>query len=215
MALILFGTSGAGQVFRVGTVGGLASTLTTADAAGAQEVFNNPVRSYMMRIPAQQLSAIIAAGSAIWGIHNGSSLTMRIKRISVLAGFAGTAAATASEFHMQRWSAASGTNFTGGTQIVSATKKKSTMAVSTFADARFNYAAALGVVGATFDTDPFFAFGVQRQVSATVAFDLPAASIESYQSILELAPNEGLALRVNQATVVGDIVGGMIDWVEL
>lgn len=214
MALILFGTSAANQVYRVGTTGGVANTTVTGDAAGSQEVFSNPVRSYLMRIPAQQLTVALAAASTIWCIHAGNALTMRIKRLTLVAGFAGTAAATASEFQLIRWSAASGTNMTTGT-VIAATKKSSPMATSTIADARFNYAAALGVVGVTFDADPFYEIGVQRQVSATVAVDTSSASVEQYQSVIALAPNEGIAIRLGQAAVIGDMIGGMIEWTEV
>ena len=212
MALILFGTSASGQVYRSGTTGGLASSLVTADATSVN-VHNNPAAAYMLRIPNNRFTAAIAGSNVIWGIHNGNSLTMRVRRVVVQAGFDGAAAATTSEFQLSRFSAASGTNFTGGAAI-GAVKRATSMNVSTFAAASFNYGAALGVAGITFDADQFLSWGVQRQVSANVALEMRSADPQ-YESIITLAPNEGLCIRCGVATVIGDSIGGMVEWTEV
>ena len=213
MALILFGASASNQVYRQGTTGGLANTPVTADAAGSTEVFSNPARSYLLRIPFLVQSAAIASGSTIFSIHNGNSLTMRFKRIDLALGFAGVAAATESNIQLIRWSAASGTNMTGGTALTPV-KRVATMAVSTVADARFNYAAALGVVGVTFEADAFAERGAPRQLVSNSGLVLLPPGIEQFQSVLQLAPNEGIAFRLGIVGVIGDIFGGVIEWVE-
>lgn len=211
MALILFGASASGQVYRSGATGGLASTQVTADAISVN-VFSNPSRVYMFRIPNNRFTAAIALSNVVWGIHNGNSLTMQVKRIVVSAGFDGTAAASTSEFQISRFTAASGTNLTGGTSI-GVVKRATTMNASTFADARFNYAAALGVAGVSFDNDQLLSWGVPRQVGATVMVDMDSFAPQ-YESIITLAPNEGLCVRCGVATVIGDSIGGMIEWTE-
>lgn len=214
MALILFGTSGAGQIYRVGANGGAASTLVTADATASEEVFSNPARAYLMRIPMQQTTGVLAANAIMWGMHNGNSLTMRIKRITATVSFSGVVGATTSNFQFIRWSAPSGTNLTGGTAIAPV-RRTSSMLVSTFADARFNVGAALGVAGITFELEPFLEIGVQRQPSPTALINISKEGGAQYDSIVSLAPNEGIAIRVGVATVLGDAIGGGIEWTEV
>lgn len=184
-----------------------AARITLYDSAG-NELHKEPNGSYLLRIPNARLTAAIAANSAIWTVRNGSSRTMRIKRISVSAKFDGTAAATTAQFQLQRFTTATPS---GGTALT-AVKKRTALGSSTIADARFNYAAALTVTGVVFE-EAFFEWGVQRQVSAVSNHDL-LAGLETQEALIELAPNEGLAIRLGVVAVIGDALGGYVEWDE-
>ena len=172
------------------------------------EISNTTV-SYLLPIPYQRLTAAVAAGSKIWAMRNGASKTMRIKRIYIGVSFDGSAASSTSCYQFMRFS---GATPSGGTALT-AVKKKTSLGATTMADARYNYAAALTVTGITFETS-FFEIGCQRQVNANIEAYL-VADQEGPDSIIELAPNEGLAINLYVAAVIGDGLGGYIEWEEV
>jgi len=185
-----------------------AARVTQYKSDGA-ELFKTPTGSYFLPIPNQRLTAAIAVNSAIYAFRNGASKVIKIKRIYLICGFDGTAAATTSCYQLQRFSAATPS---GGTALT-AIKKKTTLGASTIVDARYNYAAALTVTGITFETS-FVETGCARQVNAVQILQM-CAGPETQESIIELQPNEGLAIRLGVAAVIGDNIGGYIEWEEV
>ena len=180
-------------------------TLYRSDGS---EISNIPT-AYLLPIPMLRLTAAIAAASKIWAMRNGTSKMMRIKRLALFVGFDGTAAATTSCYQLMRFA---GATPSGGTAL-SAVKKKSSLGASTMMDARYNYGAALTVTGITFETS-CLEIGAQRQVNANNGMGL-FADLEGPDSIIELAPNEGLAINLFVASVIGDSIGGYIEWEEI
>lgn len=160
----------------------------------------------------QRVTAVIAANSIVWGVHNGTTFNMSVRRFELSLAYDAALATTTSEYQFIRWSAPSGTNLTGGTAL-GAVKRATTMNVSTIADARFSVAAALGVVGIVFEADPFYSVGSPRINGASGSVDITAYESQ-YESVIQLAPNEGLALRLGVASAIGDSIGGMIGWTE-
>jgi hypothetical protein len=165
---------------------------------------------YMLPVIHQRLSAALVAGATIWTMRNGTNYLISIRRIFLALGFSGTAAATTSSYQLYRFSGATPTGGIGLTVV----KRSSSYPSTSVIDARFNYAASLGVAGVVFET-AFAACGVQRQVSATQLFDMDYSNVFGGDRInLRLAPNEGLAIKIDNTGVIGDTIGGFVDWNE-
>lgn len=205
MAIIKNGVA-ADDFKRQGAGGGHGVTLMTP--AGFFP-FKRPDNESNIRIPNQRLTAGIASGSLIWAMRYNGSLKLRVKSGFLLASFDGTAAATTQEYQLVRFSAA---NTTGGTQL-QPVRSDTTGALPTV-DARFNYAAALGVAGVTIETEFAAEWGVQRQVSANQNMPLPGRAT-SYSGFMDLRPGEGLAIRLGVTAVIGDSLGGHLELHEV
>lgn len=184
--------------------------VTLYDTLGV-EVNKAPIGSYLLPINMGRLTAAIAANSLIWSVRNavGSGKTVKIRRILSNVAFDGTAAATTALYDWVRFSAATPTGGTAMTVI----KKRNSAPASAVTDARFNAAAALGVAGVVFETS-FFSIGNQRQVAAGKTADLRfEVSGQDYDNF-ELAPGEGMGIRLNQVAVIGDSISGGVTWDE-
>ncbi len=182
------------------------STLYRPDGS---VVLAQPTGAYYLPIPSLPLSTAITAGSCILAMRNGASKIMRIKRIVLNVGFSGTVAATTSGFQLCRFATAAPT---GGTTL-SAIKKRTTYGPSTIADARYNFAAALGVTGVAFETQ-FAEIGCQRQLAARGVLYL-IADLVTNEIVFEIQPSEGLAVKLGVVAVIGDTLGGCIEWEEV
>jgi hypothetical protein len=205
MAIIKSGTFALGEFSRIST-GGFG--VTPIDDSG-RVLYKNPIASIFIRIPNARLTAAVAAGSLIWALRYNGANKLRLRAFRALASFDGTAAASTSEFQFVRISAA---NTTGGTAITP--QVVSTTMVLPTVDARFNYAAALGVVGVTIDADYFAEWGVQRQVSANNNLDSPRAYTYP-DAVIDLAAGEGIAIRLGVVAVIGDGLGGFLQFDEV
>jgi len=206
MALIKDGTGTEFKRNNAGT-GGFEMTLLTETAA---LVFKKPIVDMNIRIPNQRLTAAVAAGSLIWAMRYNGSNKLRVKSGFLLASFDGTAAATTQGYQLVRFS---GANTTGGTAIQPVRTDTSGGAIPSI-DARFNYAAALGVTSVVLETEYPAEWGVQRQVSANQNMPLPGRNT-SYSGFIDLRNGEGLAIRLSVAAVIGDSLGGHFELHEV
>jgi hypothetical protein len=187
-----------------------AARATLYDSAG-NELLVVPAGEYVAGFLNTRISAIIAAGSAIWAMRAGAANRVYIRELTLMCSFDGTAAATTSFFGLVRFT---GANPTGGTALTMF-KKRTTYGATNVQDARFNAGAALTVAGITFESTTQAAFGVgcARQVSSTNVLNVGPRDMDRLGGFV-LEPNEGLALMCIVATVAGDSVQGHIAWEE-
>lgn len=185
-----------------------AARVTIYDSAGF-EVQAPPVGVYLLPVNVRQTAAT-AANSVVWAMRNGASRTLTVKQINVTVDFDGTLAAlTTPRYGVQRFTIAAPT---GGTALVPI-KKRSTYSASTVADARFlDTGLTLGAM--VFETDAMV-FGVTASVTGGNSlrpFDFTVSG--ERHSGFELAPNEGLCIRLNTAAVIGVSLTGFVGWDE-
>ena len=186
-----------------------AGRATLYDAAG-NALIPAPSGSFMLPINVRQTAAS-AAASTVWTVRNGASKTMRLRRLFAAVVFDGTAAAaTTLKYALQRFSAATPT---GGTALT-AVKKRTTYSASTIADARF-LDTGLTTTGVTFETDAAILPIAVSVTAQTAVMDVYFERTAELHSTFELAANEGLALRLNTAAVIGMGIDGFLEWDEL
>lgn len=166
-----------------------------------------PVGAYMLPIFIRQTAAT-AGGATVWAMRNGGALKAFLRRIFLVASFDGTAAASHSQWEIERFSAATPTTGTALTIV----KKKSAGIASTVADARF-LDTGLSVTSVVFES-PFIWVGNPRQNGATSEFVFPYNRDLEDQEDFTLDLNEGLAIRLTTAAVIGDSIRGYIEWDE-
>jgi len=185
-----------------------AARVTLYDSAG-NEVNSPPVGSYILPVNIRQTAAT-AANATVWAMRNGATRTVFIREINLSLGFDGTAAATTTcRYGFQRFTAATPTAGTALTAI----KRRAAYDVSTIADARF-VDTGLTTTSVVFETD-FAVIGLPISVTSvnrSVCITFEGAG-ERYDSF-ELAPNAGLAIRLNVAAVIGLSLNGFISWDE-
>lgn len=166
-----------------------------------------PVGAYMLPIFIRQ-SAATAGGAVVWAMRNGAALKAFIRRIFLVASFDGTAAASHSQWEIERFTTATPT---AGTAI-SVVKKKFAGIASTVADARF-LDTGLTITGVVLD-NPFMYVGNPRQNGATSEFVYPYSRDLEDQEDFTLDLNEGLAIKLTSAAVIGDSIRGYVEWDE-
>ena len=176
--------------------------------ADGKAIYKRPIFEGNIRVPNARLTAAVAAASLIWALRYNGANILRVKSGSLQASFDGTAAATTQQYQIVRISAA---NATGGTALQPVVTD-TTYAIPSI-DARFNYAAALGVAGVTIAAEFAAEWGVQRQVSASNQM-LIANRQALYSSFLDLRAGEGMAIRLGVVAVVGDGLGGYLELQE-
>lgn len=181
--------------------------VTLYDSAG-NELAKEPSGGIYHLPVGLKLASAVAAGSAIWAMRNGGSKTIYLTEINLQFGFDGVAATTTSRWELIRFSGANPTTGTAMTPVAHATA----MPPSTVQDARFNVA-GLTVAGITFEALAFAYGGCQRQLQATNYYQSVASALQR-RGVIELAPNEGLAIRLNVVAVAGDNCQGHIAWEE-
>lgn len=152
-----------------------------------------------------RLTAAIAAGNVVWAMTNTGTENVYIRKIFGQTGFAGTAAATASQWTVRR---ITGGTPTGGTAVNPA-PFDSTYPVSSVGDIRYIVNAGL-TMGSAVAGDPLAAFMCGRQLNVGYSDVL---EFEGFDRIL-LAPGEGLVLYLDVVSVIGDFFAGAIEWEE-
>lgn len=184
-----------------------AARVTLYDSLG-REI--NPQKNNKYFLPILiDVTAIQAANSYIWMMRNDVTKKITFNNITLNCCFHGSATTISQLFELVRFS---GANPSGGTAIAIGAnvprKNSGVSAHSTIQDARFNNAAALTIGGISFEPNGIASFGVPRSPAGQqFVFDFSKLDIE-------LGAGEGLAIRATAATVVGDIVQGVVHWTE-
>ena len=195
-----------------------ASRVTLYDASGI-EIFGAPLGAFMAPVNIRQTAATVA-GSTVWAMRNGTGRTISIKRAKLIMGFDGTTVAlTTPRYSLNRFTLATPTT---GTPIVPI-KQRTSYAASTVADIR-QVDTGLTVAGITFETEalvlalplqtifgaPTTGYAAGPVANHDIIFDPSGKRSESF----ELAPNEGLAIRLSTAAVIGLSLTGFVSWEE-
>jgi hypothetical protein len=151
-------------------------------------------------------TAALATTVGFFTIRNGATRTMVLKEVSIFSAFCGTAAATALQIGLDRFTAGS-TTPTGGTAITVFPAENSGMSASTVADCRVCVAGTgLTLTGVT--------------KSGTVAITVVPRSVTGasinyvFDKDVELLPNEGLVLYPYATGVIGDVFAINLYWGE-
>jgi hypothetical protein len=167
-----------------------------------------PFGSHILPISVRATAAT-AAPATIWAMRNGGTRTLYIRKILLQAVFDGTPAGSEASYAIKRFTAATPS---GGTAI-SPIKKRSSYPVSTLADARF-LDTGLTVAGVTFE-NAAINFGGPRQNGAACEYNMSfdMGGNENYDCFV-LAPNEGLAIQLANAAVIGDSIQGHLEYDE-
>lgn len=184
-----------------------AARATGYDSAGT-ELLPPPTGVYMLPFGIRYSAALAAAGK-VWAMRNGSTKTVYITRIQLSASFDGTGAATTVIYQFMRFSTATPTGGNAQTVI----KKNSSYPASAIADARLTTGAALLTVTSVVFESPFADLGCQHQIGGNSILDLNFG--EHPSRCFVLGANEGLAINLLTATVIGDAMSGVIEWYEL
>ncbi len=180
-------------------------TLYRSDGS---EIWPKPNGAYLLPV-GFRMTAALAANSLVWAMRNGSSRTIVIKRVTLLVGFDGTAAASVSIYNLLRFT---GANPTGGNALT-VVKRDSTDPASTVQDSRESTGgAALTDAGISYES-PFARVGCQRQVNANNQLNLIPLNLER-EGLFILGSNEGLGIRLVNAAVIGDHILGGVSWDE-
>lgn len=211
------GQTGAAPPFHAGYISGLATdgnayapTIIPAIGTTTQYLFGVNERpsgasKYSAPIEIRQTAAT-ALGSTVWAMRNAAASTKRVFIIAfaLQMQFNGTNPVTRQilAYDLQRFSTATPTGGTAQT----AHKRRSADAASQVTDIRF-LNTGLTMTSVVFDADV---------IATYVCGSVDSASCPSqiYAKEEELAPGEGLALRLSVAAVVGQEVGGEVVWLE-
>lgn len=155
-------------------------------------------------------TANTAANSTVWAMRNGASKKMFFRRLLLAVHFDGTASAgNTLKYMLTRFSAATPT---GGTSLAAA-KMQTTFSASTLADARF-LDTGLTTTGVTFETE-FATLAIPASVTGGIIFwNCPFIGSNEAKEPFVLNPNEGLAIRLQNAAVTGLGITGSIHWDE-
>lgn len=165
--------------------------------------------AYALPVNVRQTAAT-AANSTVWTMRNGATKKMFFRRILLEIIFDGTAAAaTTLKYMLARFSAATPT---GGTSLT-AVKMQTTFSASTLADARF-LDTGLTTTGVTFETE-WATLAIPASVTAgSIFWNMPFIGPNEAKEPFVLNPNEGLAIRLQNAAVVGMGLTGSVHWDE-
>lgn len=185
-----------------------AARVTPYDSS-ANEYSPFPTGAYALPVNIRQTAATVA-NSTVWTMRNGASKKMFLRRILLQILFDGTAAAaTTLKYMLARFSAATPT---GGTALT-AVKMQSTFPATTLADARF-LDTGLTTTGITFETE-WATLAIPASVTnGVVHVPIPFIGSNEAKEPFVLAPNEGLAIRLQNAAVIGQGISGSIHWDE-
>lgn len=184
-----------------------ASRVTLYDSEG-NECQKPPSGSYLLPINIRHTAAT-TANSVVWAVRNGTTKILAIRRISVAMGFDGTAAAATCRYGIQRFTTATPT----GGSVLTAIKKRTTYSASTIADARtVDTGLTLGAMA--FEAD-MMSWGLPVSLTGgSVVRDYVFEQAGERFDSLELAANEGICIRLNQAAVIGLSLTGFMSWDE-
>lgn len=185
------------------------------DALGNVIYPNKPTGSYLANISIRH-SAADALGSSVWAMLNptGSGKTIYIRNIRGRILFDGAVTATTSQgYEFIRYSG--NVSPTTGTTIARI-KKKTTYANSVVQDANIQQKSGILTLAGTFEGSPFNVVKMPISVTGggqTFDIDLVVAGL-SYEGF-ELAPGEGMAIRLHVAAVIGFGIAGSVEWDEV
>lgn len=188
--------------------------VTQYDASG-NELFPVPTYSYLMELAIGRFTGAVTTG-AVFAFRNGASKTLYIRRIVVSMCFDGTAAASTQFLQIKRFNTAA---YGGGSALTLpavAVKRNSSMGDSTLSDVRVATISGTSplTVGSVVLENSIASVTCQRQVNAVNTVNLTWFGAHNKHS-LQVAPNEGLAFIIANTAVVGDSIGGMIEWDEV
>lgn len=178
--------------------------------------WSNPNGAYFLDTYARLGILTAGAAVALFAMRNGATRQMRMKRIRLQGGFAGTAAATETVFSVVRFATATPT---GGAAVTPA-KKDTTAGASTVADARDvrgtnDATSGLTTTGVAFETIGEVTLIVPHQNGSVVVDESFGAGNDKSDMDLVIGVNEGLALIVPAGnTIAGVFVSGMFEWEE-
>lgn len=190
-----------------------AARVSLYDSSG-NEINPTPTGTYYAGIDLT-LPAAMSANVYMWAIRAGSNRTMYIKKIQGVLAFAGTAsAATDAHIAFYRYS---GGGFPTTNSEVFITKRHPDDPTSDTQEAVYNESSSgLGTLSGTAESNAMIELMIPRSVTGLSApfrynFRVPGESF----SDIELAPGEGLAIRVGSAGVPGGtLINGSIEWDE-
>lgn len=165
--------------------------------------------AYALPINIDQTAAT-AANSTVWAMRNGASNKIFLRRLLLNIVFDGTAAAGLTlRYMLARFSAATPT---GGTSIP-AIKMQTTFAASTLADARF-LDTGLTTAGVVFETE-WATLSIPASITGGVVnWPCPFIGSNEAKESFVLNPNEGLAIRLQSAAIIGLGISGSVHWDE-
>jgi hypothetical protein len=151
-------------------------------------------------------TAALATTVGLFTIRNGATRTMKLKEVSIISAFCGTAAATAFQLGCDRFTAGS-TTPTGGTAITVFPAENSGMSASTVADCRVCLAGTgISLTGVT-KSGTLAITAIPRSVTgASLSF--------AFDKDIELLPNEGLVFYPYATGVIGDTFAINLYWGE-
>ncbi|MET0403042.1 MAG: hypothetical protein ABW123_11595 [Cystobacter sp.] len=156
-------------------------------------------------LPVEIVPTTVTAGTVYWQMRNAGAKRVFVRKVELMIGFQGTAAASRSSFGLAR---ATGANTPGGTALTPV-KKASAMAASSVTSAFA--VAGLVTTGLAIEQD-FHRSAIPNQLNASFPFDLDFTPDE--WNLLVLAPGESLLIRANGALIAGVFLFGQVTWCE-
>lgn len=149
------------------------------------------------------IGAALAADVTVWSMYNAGTRRARIRQLSLVGNFSGTAAATKSTFYLSRFSAGSPT---GGANYDPSKVNSASTPNSTFENNLRFLVSGLTTTAATFEGNALDVYPVSNQLAVSAMF--------RNQTPIELNPGQGLAIRALGAIVAGASLNGSITWEE-
>lgn len=175
-------------------------TLYRTDGSPEEQAF---LGEYYVAVNIPVFTAALAANSGLVAIRNGATRRMKFLLGELTLGFTGTAAASAMQVSVRRFTAATPTGGTAFTIV----PEDSAMSASTVADSRYCAAGtALTITGLVVGA-PIYVAQLSRSLTGnTVNFELNRDIV--------LNVNEGLIIQYDTVGVIGDALGATFYWGE-
>jgi hypothetical protein len=156
-----------------------------------------------------RITSVLPANSVIWAFRNGSDTArLQIRRIAATTGFDGTGQPDSASYALYRYS---GADFGNGTAIP-AVKANSLLPASVVTAARQNSFAALSQAGVLIESSSLIVTQNQRDKAAIIS------QVHRWQEGDEgivLNPGEGLCIKLEVPSVVGDFISGTCNYDEI
>lgn len=155
-----------------------------------------------------------AAASAVWAMHNpaASARTIYIRAINWMLGFDGALSTLDIAYEFIRFTVADPT--TGTT--VPVIKKNNGYNASAIGSTNIQQKSGiLTLAGAVFESGPFHVIRIPASVTNTISEgDLQFHQAMEGTSNFDLRPDEGMAIRLNLAAIIGQMLAGSVEWDE-
>lgn len=188
-----------------------AARVTLYNSSGV-EIRQPPSGSYMAPINVRQTSAA-AANVVVWNMRNpaGSAKTVYIRKISLSIAFDGTASAGITlRYKLLRYN--TGT-YTGGTNVP-VIKKATSMPATAVTDIAFLDTGLTAAGGPGLESE-FLVIGIPASVTSGIGVtQLDFANACERDALPVLVAGEGLQIALQQAAIIGQTVGGCVEWDE-